>query len=167
VNAAHGREELPYGLPRVRDLTREGSVRRTADGLAELVLVSRGQLTNALRGIPRIDELPRPSGRPFMQFVSFGPGYLGIPLCPPGGDGRTCWPIKGGPDDNPLAFVCVCRIDPPLEEPPLRPPCYLDLTSPPLRLRCIRGACTRTCRLVAASVGKGRLRGFQVGCTCS
>jgi hypothetical protein len=166
MSARPDRQRLPNGIPAVLDLTAGRRVQRSPAGLAEIILVSQAQLTEALRGVDRVGELPRSARRPLVQFVPFGAGYIGVPLCSPSGDGRTCWPIKGGPDDNPLAWICACRVEPDRELNPLPATCYLDFTSAPFRLRCIRGTCTRTCRLAAASVGKGALRGFQVGCSC-
>jgi hypothetical protein len=155
----------PDGPPPILDLTGDRPVRRKARGFAEVVLITSDQLKAALTGVTYVDEIPRPGGRPFMHFVPYGPGFLGVPLCASRGGELKCWPLKGGPDDNPLAFVCVCHVDPPRRPPP--PSCYLDISSSPFRMRCIRGTCTRRCGLAATRVGKGRLQAIQVGCACS
>lgn len=165
MSRARQAADLPYGLPKILDLTSE-RVRRTRDGLAEILFVARPQLREALRGLDKLDEFPRPGGRPLIQFVPYGSGFLGIPVCP-SGDGRTCWPMKGGPDDNPFASVCVCRVDQDPRQVLPRPPCYLDFSTGPFRMRCARGSCKGTCRLGVVSGGKGSLQTLRVGCLCS
>jgi hypothetical protein len=153
------------GVPQILDLSK-GRPRRTREGLAEIVFVRAEQLEGALAGLDRVAELPRTPGRPQIQFLPYGGGYLGVPHCPPSGGGRTCWVMKGGPDDNPLAFVCVCRVESGADLPIQRPSCFLDVTSSPFRVRCVRGTCRKACRLTVATKGRSPLTTFQVGCAC-
>jgi hypothetical protein len=152
----------PSGLPTILDLT-SGRPRRRRNGLAEIVYVSTAQLDEALLDLERVPELPEAPGRTLVQFVPFGAGYLGIPFCTPLDDGFTCWPMKGGPDDNPLAFVCVCR--PSTSRPPT-PPCYMDYRLAPFRLNCVRGTCRGECQPAVAVQKVSQLQTFSVGCAC-
>lgn len=74
-------ERVPPDSPLpILDLTSDRSVRRSPRGIAEVVLITHDQLRSALRGVTQVDEIPRPGGRPFIHFVPYGPGFLGVPL---------------------------------------------------------------------------------------
>jgi hypothetical protein len=69
------------------------------------------------------------------------------------------WPVKGGLDDNPFAWTCVCVPPRPENAPPPTfddRPCYLDLRDTPdgQRWACTNRNCRGRCRLVVGLAPK-------------
>lgn len=172
-------QRAPFEMPRIRDLTIGSSAgwTRQRPGPADLVLVSREQLATALESTDHVDEIPATAGAR-MLFTPYGLGHLGVPFCPSPEPGEvTCWPMQGGTDDNPLAWVCVC--DGPREEQRhvgpstswrvptfIIEPCRFSATvdaNGALKLGCVKGSCAGRCRLVAT---RGTAGVFEFACHC-
>ncbi len=101
--------EHRLGRPSSETLSQRGLAKRPAR--AKDAAIDR-RLGDPQRHVPppsgKIDEFPRQSGRPLIQSLPHGNGFLGVPVCP-SVEGRTCRPVKGGPDDNPMAYICQCE----------------------------------------------------------
>lgn len=155
-----------FYVPRVRDLTNwlEGPPEEGGLRPADLVLISKEQLEQPLGEMTEVEEVT--PNTPSVFLIPYGRGFLGIPSCdsPPG---KTCWPVKGGLDDNPLAYTCACLEEPGELPGPWSPLvfCHMDIEvqGERLRFRCIRGAdCTGRCQMIF--VRQGRL--IRIACEC-
>ena len=162
-----------FRMPAIRDLTGdeepEARMPEESVGVADLVLVRADELLDALREGEEVKEL---SGGPGMLFTRFGRGFLGVPFCRSDGE-VTCWPMRGGLDDNPFAWTCVC--EPPREskEPspgwklpePNLADCYFNVGKPggTFTMGCVNQNCQGTCRMVFVQ----RFGTYVAACECT
>jgi hypothetical protein len=162
-----------FRMPAIRDLTGEEEAaprkERAEWCVADLVLVRRDQVEELARTADMVDELPEGPG---VLFVPFAAGYLGVPACAGADPGLTCWAMKGGVDDDPTAWVCVCR--PPQsgsssgwesQDVEVKE-CALTVdvaANGRLVARCTTLSCQEGCRLVR---GEGKWGLVQFACAC-
>lgn len=167
-----------FEMPMIRDLTDDRDPARWEGSqeprVADLVLLRQDQIDGLMREAEEVEGL----GGVGLLFVPFARGWLGVPFCPSHDPEVTCWVLRGGQDDNPFGWTCVCegpRQD--KEIPPASGWKLPDLTVelPECRarfeyfedggwkLRCDRVGCVGKCRVVYAKWGK---QAIAIGCTC-
>ena len=136
-----------------------------------LLLMTDRQLRSALEGAHQVDQLPERG--PALAFLPASRGFwFGKPFCLSPDPEVTCWPSSPGPDDNPLAWTCVCE-GPREEKGPHgeieivdeNPPCILQVNPPgsgAFKFKCVRVTCTGLCQVVFTWTGNR----IEATCAC-